>query len=76
VGEYITIYQYQRSQQKARLEEKEKQLQNVSQDREELKSKLAQLQALVTQFVSERNTTPESHAQTASAKKEGTCPNN
>lgn len=54
VGEYITIYQYQRSQQKARLEEKEKQLQTVSRDREELKAKLAQLQSLVTSFVGDK----------------------
>ncbi len=58
VGEYITIYQYQRSQQRLRLEEKEKQLQAVSRDREDLKVKLAQLQSLVTAYVSKNN--PES----------------
>jgi hypothetical protein len=33
VGEYITIYQYQRAQQRRRLEENERQLQIVSRDR-------------------------------------------
>jgi golgin subfamily A member 2 len=51
VGEYITIYQYQRQQQRKRLEEKERQLQIVSRDREDLKTKLSQLQHLVTSFV-------------------------
>ena len=51
VGEYITIYQYQRQQQRRRLEENERQLQIVSRDREDLKSKLSQLQSLVTSFV-------------------------
>ena len=51
MGEYITIYQYQRQQQRRRLEENERQLQIVSRDREDLKSKLSQLQSLVTSFV-------------------------
>ena len=34
VGEYITIYQYQRAQQKAQLLEKEKQLHSLARDRE------------------------------------------
>ena len=54
VGEYITIYQYQRSQQRLRLDEKEKQLQAVSRDREELKAKLAELQSLVTSFIAQK----------------------
>ena len=53
VGEYITIYQYQRQQQRKRLEENERQLQIVSRDREDLKTKLSQLQQLVTSFVHE-----------------------
>ena len=53
VGEYITIYQYQRAQQRRRLEENERQLQIVSRDREDLKAKLSQLQSLVTSFVQE-----------------------
>jgi len=55
VGEYITIYQYQRAQQKARLDEKERQLQSLSRDREELKSKVDQLQTLVKNFVTVDN---------------------
>lgn len=51
MGEYITIYQYQRQQQRKHLEEKERQLQIVSRDREDLKAKLSQLQHLVTSFV-------------------------
>ena len=45
-GEYITIYQYQRQQQKLNLAEKEQQLQALSRDRAELKTKLNELQAL------------------------------
>ena len=59
VGEYITIYQYQRAQQKAQLQEKEQQLHSVARDREELKSKLAQLQALLATFL---KTEPEEQA--------------
>merc|ERR1719215_142363 len=55
VGEYITIYQYQRAQQKAQLHEKEQQLHSVAQDREELKQKLAQLQGLLTRYLGKAN---------------------
>ena len=51
IGEYITIYQHQRRQQKLNLAEKETQLQSLSRDREELKSKLSQLQLLVKHFI-------------------------
>jgi chromosome segregation ATPase len=51
VGEYITIYHYQRAQQKAQLQEKEKQLHSIARDREELKQKLAQLQGLLTNYL-------------------------
>ena len=51
IGEYITIYQHQRRQQKLNLAEKEAQLQSLSRDREELKSKLSQLQLLVKHFI-------------------------
>ncbi len=54
LGEYITIYQYQRQQIKLRMEEKERQLQLVSREREELKTKLAQVQALFTSFLQEK----------------------
>ena len=51
VGEYITIYQYQRAQQKAQLNEKEQQLHSVAKDREDLKEKLAQLQGLLKNYL-------------------------
>ena len=51
VGEYITIYHYQRAQQKAQLLEKEKQLHSIARDREELKQKLDQLQGLLTNYI-------------------------
>ena len=56
VGEYITIYQHQRSKQKAQLQEKERQLQAVARDREELKSKLYQLQGLLTKYMTSDET--------------------
>ncbi|XP_040583435.1 uncharacterized protein [Lepeophtheirus salmonis] len=55
VGEYITLYQYQRSMQKKNLEDKEKQLQKVCRDREELMSKLEKLQKLLTHFVEDKD---------------------
>ena len=58
VGEYITIYQYQRSQQKAQLLEKEKQLHSISRDREELKQKLDQLQGLLTSYLGHPTNNP------------------
>lgn len=50
-GEYITIYQYQRKQQKLNLAEKERQLQTLSRDRTELKAKLNELQSLLKTFL-------------------------
>ena len=58
IGEYITIYQHQRRQQKLNLAEKEAQLQSLSRDREELKSKLSQLQLLVKHFIKAEKQTP------------------
>ena len=52
LGEYITLYQYQRKQIKKRMEEKEAQLQIVSVEREELKEKVGQLQTLITRYMS------------------------
>ena len=54
VGEYITIYQHQRAKQKEQLQEKEYQLQAVARDREELRSKLTQLQELLTKYMQDR----------------------
>lgn len=48
------MYQYQRQQIKRRMEEKESQLQAVCREREELKSKLSQLQTLVQGFVGKK----------------------
>ena len=55
VGEYITIYQHQRAKQKEQLQEKERQLQAVARDREELKGKLCQLQGLLTEYMANGN---------------------
>ena len=72
VGEYITIYQYQRQQQRRRLEENERQLQIVSRDKEDLKTKLSQLQSLVTSFVQD---TPTTTAAATTATPRATGPN-
>ena len=47
VGDYIAIYQHQRKQQRMRMEEKDLQLRQLGKDREELTSKLDQLQTLI-----------------------------
>ena len=73
VGEYITIYQYQRQQQRRRLEENERQLQIVSRDKEDLKTKLSQLQSLVTSFV--QDTPTATAATTTTATPRATGPN-
>ena len=65
LGEYITIYQYQRQQIKKRMEEKESQLQTVSREREELKGKLQKLQTLVTSFMGKQQ--QQQQQQTAAA---------
>ena len=51
VGEYITIYQYQRAQQKAQMQEKDEYIHSIARDREELKQKLAQLQGLLNKYL-------------------------
>merc|ERR1719510_1891748 len=65
VGEYITIYQYQRQQIRKRMEEKENQLTAVSLEREELKSKLSRLQSLVTTYMKRGAWNDAESAQTA-----------
>ena len=47
----IKWYLLKRAQQKAQLQEKEKQLHSIARDREELKQKLAQLQGLLTNYL-------------------------
>ena len=59
IGEYITIYQHQRKQQRLNLAEKEAQLQALSRDREELKSKLNELQQLVKHFLKHDKRLPQ-----------------
>ena len=59
IGEYITIYQHQRKQQRHNLAEKEAQLQALSRDREELKAKLNELQKLVKHFLKYEKTHPQ-----------------
>lgn len=59
VGEYITIYQYQRAQQKAQLQEKESQLHSIAKDREDLRAKVAELQSLLTTFMSQNSDNSE-----------------
>ena len=75
VGEYITIYQYQRQQQRRRLEENERQLQIVSRDKEDLKTKLSQLQSLVTSFVQDTPTATATAAATTTATPRATGSN-
>ena len=58
IGEYITIYQHQRQQQRLNLAEKEAQLQALSRDREELKAKLNELQQLVKHFLKNEKRLP------------------
>jgi hypothetical protein len=66
-GEYITMYQYQRQQIRKRMEEKENQLAEVSLEREELKSKLSQLQSLVTKYMTAGGVRPRAANTTAAA---------
>ena len=58
IGEYITIYQHQRQQQRLNLAEKEAQLQALSRDREDLKNKLNELQLLVKHFLKQEKRSP------------------
>merc|ERR1712029_1313675 len=51
VGEYITIYQYQRQQQKLRHQEKEAELEALNRDRADLRGQLARLEGMVRNFV-------------------------
>ncbi|XP_043914088.1 golgin subfamily A member 2 [Protopterus annectens] len=55
IGEYIALYQSQRAVLKQRHHEKDDYINRLAQDKEEMKLKLAELQELVMQLVSERN---------------------
>ena len=59
VGDYITIYQHQRKQQRMRMEEKDLQLRQLGKDREELTSKLDQLQTLIKEVVGKQEVKEE-----------------
>merc|ERR1719471_2237530 len=58
IGDYVVMYQHQRHQQKLRMAEKEEQLQQLSQDRAELKNKLSSLQEMVTQLIQKQQDDP------------------
>ena len=54
-GEYITIYQYQRQQQRKALQEKEAELDALNRDREDLRGKLFRLEEMVRNFVAKES---------------------
>lgn len=51
IGEYITLYQYQRRMLKQKEHERDIQLKNLSADREKMNDKLVQLNGLIEKFV-------------------------
>ena len=53
-GEYIALYQVQRSILRQRAQEKDEQLSKLSKDREEMRNKLLELNELVRQLVAEK----------------------
>ncbi|XP_013386833.1 golgin subfamily A member 2 isoform X2 [Lingula anatina] len=55
IGEYVSLYQHQRAALRQKQEEKEAYIQRLSLDREEMRNKLGELQALVVQLMQERN---------------------
>ncbi|XP_043096503.1 golgin subfamily A member 2 isoform X4 [Puntigrus tetrazona] len=55
IGEYIALYQNQRAIMKQRHYEKEQYINMLAKDKEEMKTKLAELQDLVMRLVGERN---------------------
>jgi len=52
IGDYVIMYQQQRTRHKDRIREKEQQVAQLASDRAELQDKLSQLQDLVTKLVS------------------------
>ncbi|GLV41477.1 Golgi matrix protein 130 kD [Carabus blaptoides fortunei] len=54
IGEYVALYQCQRALMKEKTQEKDEQLQRLAQDREEMKHKLEQLNALIQRLVVEK----------------------
>ena len=53
-GEYIALYQIQRTLLRQRAKEKDEQLSKLSKDREEMRNKLSELTKLVQQLVTEK----------------------
>ncbi|XP_053551453.1 golgin subfamily A member 2 [Bombina bombina] len=70
IGEYITLYQRQRAILKQRHTEKEEYISRLAQDKEEMKSKLLELQSLVMRLVAERNQLYGRYAQATNRPKE------
>ena len=54
VGEYITLYQVQRSMLRQRAQEKDEQVARIEQDRQMLRNKLAHLSCLVQNLLAEK----------------------
>jgi myosin heavy subunit len=55
IGEYVTLYQQQRSAMRRRAEEREGYIYQLARERIDLQTKLGELQALVVQLLGERN---------------------
>lgn len=59
IGEYVTLYQQQRSILKQRALEKDQQLQQLTNDRETIKANLDRLNSLVKKLISEKGAIPK-----------------
>lgn len=59
IGEYVALYQCQRALLKEKTSEKDEQLQRLAMDREEMKIKLDELNALVQRLVVEKGVIPK-----------------
>lgn len=58
IGEYVALYQHQRSQLKQKAIEKDQQLNQLANDREQMKTKLEKLNNLVQRLVTEKGALP------------------
>lgn len=58
IGEYVALYQHQRSQLKQKTIEKDQQLNQLANDREHMKTKLEKLNNLVKRLVTEKGALP------------------
>lgn len=74
-GEYIALYQMQRSILRQRAQEKDEQLSKLSKDREEMRNKLRELNELVRQLVGEKEAIQSSHSIPAEHTAEQTSAN-